>query len=257
MATTVSAPAQDVSRLPISPTTSILDNDPSEVLDLALSRLQAVGVEVIEWRDLVYRRMKVPASITNYSYLVADTLVAQASQVLTDLGLPFSPPTKFEVTVYGDFAVRGHSRRITRSIAPGRVQHVVIYPQSFAAFADSELEKGRPNHIALSRCSTVFVPTAPAVYASILRMMLQYNSANPLRTHWAHLLGLSGGYIDADDDEVWERWDVDRRISDAVHLVRSWGVDQVWRDGEEWMGDALAEVVKTGHIASLPHKPPP
>jgi hypothetical protein len=95
-------------------------------------------------------------------------------------------------------------------------------------------------------------------------MILQYDRFHPtmyeLRSQLSeligyHLLGLSDGYMDGDDDEEWERWDVDRRISDAVHLVRSWGVDQVWRDGEEWMGNALAEVVRTGKIENLPHKP--
>ncbi|KAJ7180718.1 hypothetical protein C8R46DRAFT_985746 [Mycena filopes] len=249
---------------PSSPTKirSILDKDPIEVLDIALSRLQAVGIKLIEWQDLVYRRMNVPAIIKNYSYLVPDALVAQASQVLSDLGLPLSPPTQFETSVYGDFAVRGHSHRITQSTSSGRVQHLIIYPQSFAALADCELETKPPSHTTSSRCSAVLVPTASAVYASILRLMLRYNESHPtmyeLRSQVSeligyHLLGMSDGYIQ--DDEEWERRNVDGRISDAVHLVRSWGVDQVWRDGEEWMGDALAEVIRTGHIENLPHKP--
>ncbi|KAJ6551536.1 hypothetical protein B0H19DRAFT_1158068 [Mycena capillaripes] len=67
-----------------------------------------------------------------------------------------------------------------------------------------------------------------------------------------HLLGLSNGYIDSEDEE---RWNVSGRMSDAAHLVKSWDVDQVWRDGEEWMGDALAEVVRTGRIEDLPQQP--
>ncbi|KAJ7755662.1 hypothetical protein DFH07DRAFT_940796 [Mycena maculata] len=50
-----------------------------------------------------------------------------------------------------------------------------------------------------------------------------------------HLLGLSDGYI----DDEWERWEVDRRKDDALYLIRLWGVDEVWRDAEEWVGDAL------------------
>lgn len=257
----------------------ILENDPIEVLDLALSRLQAAGVKLIEWRDLVYRRMNVPASIKvcarlqfthrpesvqDYSYLVPDALVAQASQVLTDLGLPLSPPTELDTAVYGDFATCGHFHRLTRYTSSARVQHFVIYPQSFATLFDSELETMKPSHTTSSRCSTVLVPTAPAVYASLLRMMLRYDQFDPtmpeLHSQLSeligyHLLGLLDGHVDGDDDDEWERWNVDGRIVDAVHRVRSWGVDQVWRDGEEWIGDALAEVVRTGHIEHLPHKP--
>ncbi|KAJ7742891.1 hypothetical protein B0H16DRAFT_1019430 [Mycena metata] len=243
----------------------ILENTPEHVLDLALSRLQTVGIKLVEWRHLVDRRMGVPALIKNYSYLVPDALVPQASHALTDLGLPFVPPTKFEISVYGDFAVRGHSHRITQAIDSWRVQHLVIYPQSFATLADSEFEMRPPSHLLSPGCAPVLVPTAPAVYASILRMMLQYDKFHAtmriLQSQLSeligyHLLGLSGGFIDVDDDEEWERWDVNRRISDAVYLVRSSGVDEVWRDGEEWMGDALAEVVKTGHTEHLPHRLP-
>ncbi|KAJ7063673.1 hypothetical protein C8F01DRAFT_985247 [Mycena amicta] len=262
VATLSSSPPQPF-RLHLSPTKtrSILDNDPVEVVDIALSRLQAVDVKLIEWQDLVYRRMNVPAITTNFCYLVPDSLVAQASKVLTDLGLPFLTPTQFEMSVYGDLAVRGYSHRITQSTSSALVQRIILYPQSFSTLADCELETRPPIHTTSPRCSTILVPTASAVYASILRLMLQYNQFDPmmyeLRSQLSqligyHLLGLSGGYV---EDEDWERLDVDGRISDAVHLVRSWGVDQVWRDGEEWMGDALAEVVRTGHIENLPYKP--
>ncbi|KAJ7709222.1 hypothetical protein B0H16DRAFT_1822099 [Mycena metata] len=243
----------------------IFDNDPEHVLDLALSRLQAVGIKLVEWRDLVDKRMGVPACIKNYSYLVPDALLPHASHVLTNLGLPFAPPTTFEISMYGDFAARGHSHRITHSIQSRRVQHLVIYPQSFATLGDSEFEEGPPSHLRSPRCAPVLVPTAPAVYASILRMMLQYDEFDPttgvLQSQLSELIGyhlfeLSDGYIDTGDDEECARWDVDRRVSDAVCVVLAWGVDEVWRDGEEWMGDALAEVVRTGHTEHLPHKLP-
>ncbi|KAJ7702530.1 hypothetical protein B0H16DRAFT_1347589, partial [Mycena metata] len=191
---------------------------PEHVLDLALSRLQAVGIKLVEWRDLVDRRLGVPALIKDYSYLVPDALVLQASHVLTNLGLPFAPPTKFEISVSGDFAARGHSHRITQYLDSFRLQHLVIYPQSFATLADSELEEGPPSHLLSPGCAPVLVPTAPAVYASILRMMLQYDEFHPtmsiLQSQLSeligyHLLGLSDGFIDIHDDQEWERWDVD------------------------------------------------
>ncbi|KAJ7222315.1 hypothetical protein GGX14DRAFT_176097 [Mycena pura] len=253
----------DPFRLHVPPPTSgiIFDNNPEHVLDLALCRLQTAGIRLVEWQDLVYRRMGVPACIKNYCYLVPDALVPHASQVLTDLGLPLSPATKFELTVSGDFAARAYSHRITRSTCCARVQHLMLYPQSFATLVDAELEEHPPSHVRLPCSAPVLVPTAPAVYASILRMMLQYDRFDPVVVELSsqlseligyHLLGLKDGYIEEED---WERWEVDRRIEDAVHVVRAWGMDQVWRDGEQWMGDALAEMVKTGGIEHLPTKP--
>lgn len=39
---------------------TILDYEPAEVVDIALQKLQKAGVELIEWRSLLYRRMNVP-----------------------------------------------------------------------------------------------------------------------------------------------------------------------------------------------------
>ena len=145
------------------------------------------------------------------------------------------------------------------------MQNIVIYPQSFATLSDSELEEVTPSHIASPRCSRILAPTTPAVYASLIRMMLRYPRFNgtmyELESDLSeligyHLLKMHHGYIDADDDDEWEKWEVDRRISEAVHLVRSWSVDNVWREGEEWIGDALSEIVRTGAIEHLPCKNP-
>jgi hypothetical protein len=38
--------------------------------------------------------------------------------------------------------------------------------------------------------------------------------------------------------------EVDRCVADAVQIVKSWGWDFKWREGEDWMGDAQALVVK-------------
>jgi hypothetical protein len=41
-------------------TKTILDHEPPEVVDIALQKLQKAGVELIEWRALLCRRMNVP-----------------------------------------------------------------------------------------------------------------------------------------------------------------------------------------------------
>jgi hypothetical protein len=68
-----------------------------------------------------------------------------------------------------------------------------------------------------------------------------------------NLYDLQDGFIDLFDDELWEELEVDRRIDDAVQIVKGWGCSGEWREGEEWMGDALAAVVKgSGGIDFLP-----
>lgn len=42
---------------------TILDGHPAEVVDMALHALQSAGFQLIEWRALLYRRMKVPILI--------------------------------------------------------------------------------------------------------------------------------------------------------------------------------------------------
>ncbi|KAJ7221700.1 hypothetical protein GGX14DRAFT_430698 [Mycena pura] len=244
-------------------TSTLLDYEADEIVDIALSRLQEIGVELIEWRELVYGRMDVPLVFQDYSYLVPDKCVAEVSAALTELGLPRTPPTKFNISVYGELETQGHFHRITRKTGPTS-QHIGIYPRSFAAFADSELEEKPPMHKEFSRCSPILVPTPPAVYASILRLMLRYRKGQAemfeLRSDLSELIGyhlyrLEDGYIDAYNDEVWEGMNMDQRVSDAIQLVRSWSADGLWRTGEEWMGDALAEYVRTGDDKYLRHKP--
>lgn len=38
----------------------VFDRRPAELVDVALTRLQEAGVELIEWKALLYRRMAVP-----------------------------------------------------------------------------------------------------------------------------------------------------------------------------------------------------
>ncbi|KDQ07485.1 hypothetical protein BOTBODRAFT_139998 [Botryobasidium botryosum FD-172 SS1] len=241
----------------------ILDSQPSEVVDLALSRMREIGVQMIEWGTPLYRRMNVPRIMSNYAYAVPDDQVAQASNALVDLGLPLSIPSKFQISVDGDFQAQGRHHRITRHLSTALIQHVVIYPQSFTTLADGELLTTTTNYISTPLCPTILIPPPPAVFASLIRMMLRYTRFDPtllalqsdvseLITY--HLLGLADGYVDLEDDDEWERKDVDSRIATAVHLVRSWSMDRVWREGEEWIGDALAEVVRTGMVENLPCK---
>ena len=59
-----------------------------------------------------------------------------------------------------------------------------------------------------------------------------------------HLYDLQDGYVNIDNKELCETLEVDRCVADAVQIVKSWGWDFKWREGEDWMGDAQALVVK-------------
>jgi hypothetical protein len=84
--------------------------------------------------------------------------------------------------------------------------------------------------------------------------MLSYRTV--LRWDLSELIGynlydLQDGFVDPFDDELWEELEVDRRIEDAVQIrvVKGWGWSGEWREWVEWMGDALAAVVK-GSVSS-------
>ena len=46
-----------------STTKDVFESSPEELVDIALSRLQAAGIQLIEWMALLYRRMDVPIII--------------------------------------------------------------------------------------------------------------------------------------------------------------------------------------------------
>ncbi|KAF8802085.1 hypothetical protein BYT27DRAFT_7113209 [Phlegmacium glaucopus] len=246
---------------------TILDNHPAEVVDEALHTLQGAGFRLIEWRALLYRRMKVPILVKDFSYIVPDGDVEAASDILTKLGLPLSPTSTFRTRCDGDFHAKGRFHRITRSTLESSVQHFVLYPLSFSSLDWSEVTQQPPYHIRPSaQCQNIFVPRPSAVYASLIRIMLSYPRYCSTRANLEsdlseligyHLLGLENGYVDPDDDETWEGLEICRRITDAVLSVRQWSWDWEWREGEEWIGDALAGVVGASggnDIEYLPYK---
>ncbi|TDL15806.1 hypothetical protein BD410DRAFT_796009 [Rickenella mellea] len=243
----------------------ILDYEPEEVVDIALQALQNVNIKLVEWRALLYRRMKVPVRVTNYSYIVPDDDLENASIILAGMDLPLSPPSRLALKTSGDFAAKGRFHRITQTTLTSCVQHLVLYPLSFSTLSFSETTPESPYHVETShRCTSIYVPRPPAVYASIIRVMLKYPRYCATRTVLDsdlselvgyNLLGLECGYVDPKDEELWQALQIDRRISEAVCIVVQWGCDHAWREGEEWMGDALAGVVQGNvDIGDLPHK---
>ncbi|KAF8530433.1 hypothetical protein BU17DRAFT_36186 [Hysterangium stoloniferum] len=240
----------------------ILHYESAQVVDMALERLQRAGMMLIEWRSLLYCRMNVPMIVKNYSYVVPDEQLTNASDILSIMGLPLSTPSACFLVTAGDFQSKGYFHRVTRWTMSSSVQYMVLYPLSFSSLSLSELEKEPPMHLYSSiRCPSIYVPSRPAVYASIIRLMAKYPLACGTRTvlqsDLAGLIGydllqLEDGCIDSDDDETQE---VSDRLVQASLIVEAWGTGGVWRKGEEWIGDALnAVVVCVGRIEHFPCK---
>ncbi|EMD38754.1 hypothetical protein CERSUDRAFT_81550 [Gelatoporia subvermispora B] len=237
-----------------------------ELVDQALCTLQTAGIELTEWKSLLYRRMGVPVIIKDYHYLVPDERLDEASEMLLNQGLPRSSPPTLLTKTGGDFYTKGYMHRLTRSTSLSDAQHLVIYPSSFASFRTTELTPA-PRATSLSKplCTTVLVPHPTAVYSSILRLMTSYSRWSPTRTMLAsdlseligyNLYGLQEGYVDTDDEELCEELGVDDMVDTAVDIVKSWGCNEEWRPEEDWMGDALASIVSgKGNEEFLPWAP--
>ena len=184
-----------------------------------------------------------------------DEQLELASKLLSEnQRLPRSQPPPLLVRTGGDFYAKARMYRVTRYTSVALAQHLVLYPASFAAYPPCELSL-LPRYTSLPHpfCQLALVPSAPAVYASILRMMKTYPRYDATRIFLQsdlsqlidyHLYGLDCGYIDVDDDELCEELEVDQRVEDAVKTVECWrDSDDSLSHAETWIADALVEVV--------------
>ncbi|KAI0636215.1 hypothetical protein C8Q77DRAFT_1052473 [Trametes polyzona] len=227
---------------------------PEELVDRALHALQTAGIQLIEWKSLLYRRMGVPVFIKDYHYLVPDEEIEHASTIVQDdQGLPPSIPPSLLLRTGGDFYAKARMFRVTRSTSLASAQHLVLYPASLASFTPSELEpQARLTSLSNPLCKTVLVPSPPAVYASLLRLMRTYTRFDPTRVMLEsdlseligyNLYGLEDGFVDTDDDELCEELEVDEKVEEATRAVRVWRYNNDLRDEDGWIADTLADVV--------------
>ena len=176
-----------------------------------------------------------------------------ASELLwEDQGLPLSCPLPLLVLDGGDLYLKARMHRVSHDKSLASAQHLVLYPASFAGYSPTDLVP-MPRYTGLPHplCETVLVPSPPAVYASILRMMKAYARFDPVQIAIQsdlaqlvayHLYGLDCGYVDMDDEELCDDLEVDRRMEDAVRIIRSWRRTYFW-GADDWIGDALEKIV--------------
>lgn len=228
----------------VQPTTLLdLDEQPAVLVDKALQTMKREGIQVIEWRALLYRRMKVPVFVKNFHYVVPDNQLESASACLSNLGLPLMPLSDFRINVDGDFHLKGKFHRITVGTESWDLQQIALYPLSFSTLSMSELTEEPPMRLYPSqRCPKILIPRPSAVYASFIRLASQYIPSHPMWINLLseisqligyHLYELSQGFVDIDDDKVWEELEMDKRLEKAYLIVIGWGCDGEWRKGEE------------------------
>ena len=164
--------------------------------------------------------------------------------------------------VEGDIHTKAIHHRLTRSSAPAWAQHFVLYPTSFVSLNPEEVYPA-PS-IYLPSETEILIPRPSAVYAWILRTMLKYPRLGRVRTKLAsdlselvdyHLFQVEEGFVDFDrNPERWKELGMDGRKANALKVVQQWTLNHEWREGEEWLGDALVAIVsEEGDIDHLPY----
>jgi hypothetical protein len=204
-------------------------------------------------------------SLWDYSYVVPDEQLDQASILLSSMGLPLSPPSTLLLMTEGDFQAKARFHRITLWTSPSFVQHLAFYPQSFSTLDDSELEEKPPHHSTYANLSVYPLEqsTRRSSACCLVPTVLYYNNGTLVGSigtyrNLSELIGRSprDGYLDPNGEEALVAIGLEQRLADATQVVFQWGIDGVWRPGEEWIGDALSAVVAgTGSIEYLPSFP--
>ncbi|KZT10199.1 uncharacterized protein LAESUDRAFT_476330 [Laetiporus sulphureus 93-53] len=243
------------------PPTPLFNQEPEELVDMALARLQGADLRPVEWNGLLYRRMGVPVLIKDFAFILPDNSIEYASKILTDMGLPRAQKSCSLSWTEGDFHTRGVFHRVTRETSPVAVQHIVLYPASFAEISvHSLLVTSAPSILGVDspRTPNYLVPQPSAIYASLVRMMQRYprqcSTRCRLNSDLSQLVGydllcLEDDFIDPHDEEQWQKLGMDRRIEQAVCELRGW----IWEPGEEWIVDALEAAVRgSAEIDFLP-----
>ncbi|GJJ07792.1 hypothetical protein Clacol_001997 [Clathrus columnatus] len=241
----------------------LLDYNVREIVDVALYTLKQNGLQPIEWGALLEHRRNVPLVIRNYSYIVDGEKIESASELLTVIGLPLMPSTGFDLRVAGEFRAKGRFHRITHSILPPLIHHLVLYPQSFIPLLPDELEDVPSIHMMSPRLSPrILAPKPAATYAAHVRMLLAYPYASSTWTNIMSSLSslIAYGLLEMkdgccpnieDEDEYWEvRYP--ELAAKALATLREWTCEGKWADGEDWICDVLAAFInQTGDLRHL------
>ncbi|KAL1706096.1 hypothetical protein EV121DRAFT_269363 [Schizophyllum commune] len=230
--------------------------------------LEALGIEPEQVRMCCHQR-------EDLAYLIDTALAASAWcswTVVTDIEFDMADVKEASEDILSlpvDQIVRKALRRLSEHthlilwgalldwrMSVPRIQKCIhLVPASLPGYTEDELE---PTPLD-GTTATLYVPRPSAVYAGILRMMLKYRKFCSERYKlqsdlellvYYNLLGLEK--MSAGDDI--EDSEFEQRSEEAAERIRGWGRAGQWREGEEWMEDALIGIVKgEKDLATLPH----
>ncbi|KAI0808918.1 hypothetical protein BC629DRAFT_1282336 [Irpex lacteus] len=232
------------------------DQLPSDLVEAALAMLSKDDIPLIPWGSLLYRSMDVPKVLTHFQFLVPDELLDVASRKVSSMRLPLTQPPSLLLKREGDLISKGFPHRLSRETTLGSVQYLHLLPLSFAGFQPSEWTE---HH---QKAYTICMPRLSAVYAALFRILASYRRKGHVCSSLTaelellvncDLLGLSLGYHVPEDDKGWDEPNMRAREKNAVCMLRNWATGGEWRDGEEWVGDALVAIVRgSGDLDYLP-----
>ncbi|KAJ8508943.1 hypothetical protein ONZ45_g8841 [Pleurotus djamor] len=218
----------------------ILSLPTDEIVRRALQRLSE-HTNLILWGSLLDNRMNVPRIQKNFTFLVPDDTLDTLSAILTQMNLPIPTLPNYLVRAEGDFLRLSRLHRVTQATDCLSMQCIHLLPASLPGYTQDELEtaplEGTP--------VMIYVPRPSAVYAGIMRMMFKYRKfcAEQYKLQsdlsmlvYYNLLGLEK--VPAGHETI-EDAVMEKRSEAAVERVRGWGRAGEWREGEEWMEDAL------------------
>ncbi|KAF4571679.1 hypothetical protein EYR36_009022 [Pleurotus pulmonarius] len=248
MSRTITAVVQDPQYLKV-----LAASSPEALVEQATQKLLSAGIQLIEFRYQLYRRMGVPAVVLHPCYLVEDEQLDEASDIVAGLGLPLTPPLLMNANTEGKFVTLSRLHRITASTAPGSQRFLQLLPASFAGLAPSDLIPS-PS----SSKMVVRIPRESAVYACLIRIIALSPRHDPTRVQalsdlamltMHHLYGMEGYNEEEDNLDP----DEDPDVQGALARVRDWTWNREWRVGEEWIGDLLYGYVEGTYLdAYLP-----
>lgn len=123
------------------------------------------------------------------------------------------------------------------------MQCLHLYPSSLPSYTPNELESIYIDDV------PALVPRASAVYSGIVRMMSKYVLYSAERYKLQSDLELLVNYhllmIEKfpTDEEGMKMLGVEKRVKEAEEKIRAWGRAGEWREGEEWIEDALVGIM--------------
>ena len=176
------------------------------------------------------------------------------------MGVPIALGEDHRLRLEGDLHRSGTCHRLTSDVGDA-MQCLLLVPASIAGFSRSELMNFTFEHTE----ANVGVPcVAPLISWMLRKLQRSYRRGTPERYRLEseleayiirNLHRFEVPYPDLDDYERCKKVGLYRRMRVAERIVREWKVEGEIRENEEWMIDALIEIIY--HMRGIDELPAP